>query len=756
MAENNEDYAIFELWNEEYMTDYRKNLIEKLGCTEEDSDAAFTEFVKLYKSKMTLRMECLSKKKKFNEKKNPPETAVEKPVEKKEKAKAAVVEVESNDMKVDAAEEKKEATTEEKSSEKKVVASEKKPKNTAKRAKVEKEPEIPLIRNMLGWHKVSTLTDQKKEISMEKLTDYVKDPNRAKHLLASIVAHQLQENTPVFDDMCKTAFLDGLMCDGKGGDGIAEDLSTSKNRQVYLNEKTTELKKKLHAANAEYYGTSMDSARLNIDAGEKLREEVCRTIPFNSVVPYALDNTTFQVYVIAFQPAGATDVSVISLPKTDQPKFFVIHERRAFVNSSFSDEVDSKGVALMDLCANGFQICKDAKIDAKELYAAYMDGNSAAIFEWFKKTFPAACDESAPVHLKSDFFKMSVVVKNLEKYKEPPSTKKTKAKQTKSKAKDTEAVKEGQEAVEGQRTIKQFATNVNKIQPKKSKVAQNPTFLVLDKSNEEFASIVDYIENSLKQTGFGEEIDRKFPISTQEDILSLVMPHTESKAANSMSKKNQKKNQKKNGEEVPTSAASAANEDEGADAGKDDEQQIPESARSQYQAYSAQIPKASRTLFMGNDLSNKLNNLTDDYTAPPTKAASDVKVQTNFARAAYFEKFGTDGAITDGATLAKVLDGVSENDPQSIVRLLMSKKYLERFMFRLAFDAQRRNEFKAKEDNIAEYFSSDKFCKFLAECLTLDALLGFCLISYNTDLQKANFESSKKMSEKIDIAKGWF
>lgn len=751
MAENNEDLQIFEIWNEEYMADYRKNLIEKLGCSEEDSDAAFTEFVKLYKSKMTLRMECLSKKKKFEEKKNASDVAVKKPVEKKEKEKVVAAEVESNDMKVDAAEEKP--------SEKKVAASEKKPKNTAKRAKVEKEPEIPLIHNMLGWHKASTSTDQKKEITMEKLTEYVKAADRAKYFLASIIAYQLQENTPVFDEMCKAAFLDGLMCDGKGGDGIAEDLSAAKNRQAYLNEKTTELKKKLHEANPEHYGTSMDSARLNIDAGEKLREEVCRTIPFNSVVPYALDNTSFQVYIIAFKPVGAEDVSVISLPKNDQPKFFVIHERRAFINSGFYDEVDSKGVALMDLCANGFQICKDAKIDPKELYAAYMDGNSEAIYEWFKKTFPAACDESAPLHLKSDFFKMSVVVKNLEKYKEPPSTKKTKAKQTKSKAKDAEAVKEGQEAVEGQRTIKQFATNVNKIQPKKSKVAQNPTFLVLDKSNEEFASIVDYIENSLKQTGFGEEIDRKFPIATQEDILSLVMPHTESKAANSMSKKNQKKNQKKNGEEVPTSgdsAAGAANEDEGAAAGNDEEQQIPESARSQYQAYSAQIPKASRTLFMGNDLSNKLNNLTDDYTTPPTKAASDVKVQKDFARAAYFEKYGIEGVITDGPTLAKVLDGVSDNDPQSVVRLLMSKKNLERFMFRIAFDAQRRNEFKMKEETISEYFSSDKFCKFIAECLSLDALLGFCLISYNTDKQKENFESSKKMSAKIDIAKGWF
>lgn len=744
-AKKLDDLEVYNLWGHEGLEETRKKYIEK---SPEDEDNAFLEFLADCQKKFTFYLECLKKKKNFEEKKA-------KPVENAVVLKAeAQHDDEKNSMKID-----EQNKVSDESSEKKdvsaAVTAEKKPKNTAKRAKIEKPADVPLVRDMAGWHRVSMATDQKKQITVQKLVEYVKNPSRANYLLASIVASQLQENGPVFDEMCKEAFDEGAFCDNKGGDAIRQNLGAQKARQAYIDERTTEIKKKLLAEKSDLYGTSMESARLNIDAMEKLRKEMCRSVPFNAVAPYGIGDKKFQVYIIGYKATETDDVAVMSLPKNDHAKFFTIQERRAFVNSEFSDELDADGVAFMDLGANGLQILKDTKIDPKELYAAYMEGSADGVFGWFKKTLPDACDETKPDHLKAEHFQLSVVVKNLEKYKNPPSAKKGKAKQPKAKAKDAEVANEAKVALEGQRTIKQFATNVNKVAPKKVKVAQNAGMLVLDKSNEEFASMVEFVESYLKSTGFDEELAGKFPMKTQEDILSLVMPHTESKAANSMSKKNQKKG-KKNANESDANDDAGAGAAAGGGAGEEDEQAIPEHARSQYQAYSAQIPKASRTLLMGNNLQHKLNNLTDDVTKPTTKAASDVKVQTNFARAAYLEKYGVDSAIVDGPTLAKTLDGVAENDPQSIVRLIVSKKTLERYVFRIAFDAQSRNEFKISEDNIAEFFANDKVCKFIADYLALDAMLGYCIVSYNTDGQKEAFEKAKKLTAKIDVGKGWF
>ncbi len=747
-AKKLDDLEVYNLWGHEGLEETRKKYIEK---SPEDEDNAFMEFLADCQKKFTFYLECMKKKKIFEEKKaKAAESAVVQKAETQH-------EDEKDSMKID-----EQKTVSEEPSEKKEVAAvataEKKPKNTAKRAKIEKPADVPLTRDMAGWHRVSMATDQKKQITVQKLVEYVKNPSRANYLLASIVASQLQESGPVFDEMCKEAFEDGAFCDNKGGDAIQQNLGAQKARQAYIDERTTEIKKKLLAEKQDFYGTSMESARLNIDAMEKLRKEMCRSVPFNAVAPYGIGDKKFQVYIIGYKATETDDVVVMSLPKNDHAKFFTIQERRAFVNSDFSDEVDADGVALMDLGANGLQICKDTKIEQKELYEAYMEGSVERVFGWFKKTFPDACDETKPDHLKPEHFQLSVVVKNLEKYKNPPTAKKGKAKQPKAKAKDAEVASEMKVAQEGQRTIKQFATNVNKVAPKKTKVAQNSGMLVLDKSNEEFASMVEFVESQLKSTGFDDELARMFPLKTQEDILSLIMPHTESKAANSMSKKNQKKGKKNANEPDVNDEAGAAAADAavGGGTGEEDEQAIPEYARSQYQAYSAQIPKASRTLLMGNNLQHKLNNLTDDVTKPSTKAASDVKVMTNFARAAFLEKYGVDSAIVDGPTLAKTLDGVADNDPASIVRLIVSKKTLERFVFRIAFDAQNRNEFKISEDNIAEFFANDKVCKFIADYLAFDAMLGYCIVSYNTDGQKEAFDKAKKLTAKIDVGKAWF
>lgn len=750
------------IWKEEYFAEKRKEYESKFPTA--NSVQAFMEFCKNYAG-MVGKVQVLQAKEKFAKNKA---SVADAPVVDESTTK-------SNSMKLDAPPTDSAAAKDESSNkvvekpevvesddEKKSEKKEKKKRqqNPAKRAKTEKTSIEEVSHDFAGWAKVCLENDKKKKITMEKMIEYFKEPKRAQYFLACIVAYRLaREKTAAFNSLLSESFFEEHVCDGQSCDAIVKDFSKPQERGDFIKLKIAEIETQLRSSKPDLYGSAKTSNRLTFDKNDQLRKELCRSLPFLDAAPYAIgDLKGLQVYVFVYQLPKTTSVNVVALPSGNYSTTFDLDNRRAFVNCLFSSEVDQRGVALADLGAIGEAFQKDLEVIEKKgdvdksdsLFNAYMSGNSQAVFNWFKTTFPQACDEASENHLKAEHFALTANVKNLEKYNSPTTSSKTEKKQTKPKSKSAAATSstangdvkkiEAEEKAQTKNTIEQFAVNVNKLAPKKTKIAQNSHFLVLDKSNDDHSASVEYIMSKLAQTGLDEELKEKFPLRSKEDVLSIVMPHTTSKAANSMSKKGQSKKDK----------ATGTNDDAAGDA------EVPESAREQYQAYSAQIPTASRTLFMGNDLTNKLNNLPIGNAKPTTKASSDAKVNLAYARSRFLAQYGVGGAITDGAELAKVLDGVVAGNPESVMRLLMAKTCLYNYVFRISVDAQSRNEFKVNEDQYAEYFGSDAFVDFLASCLILNAAFGLCCLAYNTESMKKDFANAKALTANIDVAKGWF
>lgn len=592
-----------------------------------------------------------------------------------------------------------------------------------------------------GLFKASQITANAKPLSIEILAKYARDPDRARFLVSAIVASVIcteKAGEKALGVLCKDAVQE-LEADVTG---FEEDLSTDAKR--------VELFKKIQAAadlqlsasaDAEKYsekaagGKAKAKALREHDSMKAMRAEALVSIKLEKIVPFKFQRgEAAQICVIVSNTADAQNFGVAPLRPKNSSYFFSRNQLRAFVSCLFSD------AALVDAASLGSVVVADAKLEVADLVAAYKTGDGAAVFQWFGKTFPALTDNLNPNRIDAENFLLVEQPEIAAKISASAAPKKAKKKGA-----DNE---EAQLGVENAKTIEQFAAvkrqtldSASVAAAKKKVLASVLTFAVASDPTSVGKCVRAYVE----QTGIEAERKKKVPAATVDDVRSIVMPANEAKATATSFKK-----------------AKEDKDDETDDAAANDEEvcvdSLPTSSREVFLAYSAKIPKVSRHLLMGNELTaaEKITSALKGQ-PPSTKPAVDVHLNDIYATANDYGRALPDGVVLDDASLLKLVDGLKNNRPEARVDLIMAMPRLRQSMSHIAIAADRAKGYTLAGNAASEHFGSEPVTDFLARSLCLTVLLSLLKDAAKNEAKKEkNFAIVEATASKIgDLASGW-
>jgi len=679
-----------------------------------------------------------------------------------------------------------------KSTPKKTTASKAAPKKKtseapAKRAKKEQKPATTAAPTTTteesehtadGLIRAALVAKNQAALTKEKMSEYLRNPRRASFALAALVAFGMvteDRKGGRLINRCTRVFLEGNVLDGKGLKVIEEDLSASDDRKAHFVDLTEqETTRLLSNENPKKYKESEKKRTVKYEAQKAVCDEVLRPVPFNKLAPFSFPySENWQIFVVPYTTADGKKVADMIRVKC-YPALVDINVKRAYVNCMFAGENDANGVSLIDLAMIGHVIKEDCKLDIEEFTKAYRSGES--IYEWFLENFPAACDASKPSWLQPEHVDLTLVQENADreadepKRRAPPkkatSTTTTttdgaaaddnnkKAKSKKSKKIDEAASATGADKVNGKETIAKFSTIASV--PGKAPLVATAThvFFASLSSDHEKSAVEKQIIATIEKTDIDAKQDAACPLKSVSAIRSVVAPSSEAKVASNVPKKGKKK--------TPTTAtangaAAAADDEAGGGAHADEEEvRIPESARAQYFAYAAKIPKASRRMFMGTDLTNSANHTVSDGKKPSTKVESDVKTKDFYSRAITTARLNNH-IIFNPTMIIKMLEGANAGKPEWLALLSRSESLLLNSVVKLAYDANTRGDFQIGEENVSTMCQSDKFAAFVANFLMINLLLMQSRVAVgDANTWRPLMALIPNIGQKLDdVGKGW-
>jgi len=666
----------------------------------------------------------------------------------------------------------------------------------AKRAKKEQKPaETPKTQEIEhtfdGLVRAALVKDNQAALTKDKMSQYMRDPRRASFALASLVAIGVvmgDRKGGRLINRCTKVFLDGNVLDKGGLNVIGVDLTASDGRKAhFVDLGKQEMALLMSNDNPKKYKEHEKKRIVEHEALKAVCDEVLRPVPFNKLASRSFPfSENWQIFVLPYMTADGKKVADMIRVKCF-PALADIKLKRTYINCMFGGEVDEHGVSLIDLAMIGNVIKDDCDIDIEEFNKAY---NSGSVYEWFQKNFPAACDESKENCLKPEHVELTLIEENIERDSEEPKrrappkkakkeadgeegeqtktttttttngaeTKKAKPKKAKKTDDAASANAAGDTKVNGKETIAKFST-VTSV-PGKAPLVATATHIFFGSlsSDHEKSPVETQLIAAIQNSDVDAKQDAACPLKSMSAIRSVVAPSSEAKVASNVPKKG--KNKKSASQTTASTAADAngVNDDEAANGANVDEEEvhIPESARSQYFAYAAKIPKASRRMLMGTDQTNSANHTVSDSKKPATKVESDVKTKDFYSRVIATARLNNH-VIFNPATIAMLLQGADEGKPEWLALLSRSESLLTNSIFKLAHDANTRGDFQVGEENVTSMCQTEKFAVFVANFLTMHSFLTQAKLSIGDENGWKNVMAMiPQVENKLsDVGNGW-
>lgn len=727
----------FEVWMLPCYEKLRAKKIETFG----DEEAAFHEFEKTYESFASKQERYKFKKEYDNEQNKLQEQAAAAAAPPPPKPVVAVTAPVENAMAVDvpaskaesatqpaAEEESKTQTTldpfvklktEENGGEKKKAATKPPAKRAKKSNSKEEEKEVP--RTLEGLHLAAYPLQTKFKVQKEHVAAYLRDPVRASLALAALVSYTMVRTDAKPSRLLAVATEVYLSGEGKL-ETSAEDMSVLSKRNSRFKEILDEEKRRLESADntKEYHSEAEKKKLIPYEARRAMFCAETKSVPFNRIVTHSFPHSDrWQMAVLPFKTADGKHVADV-IRVTNFHEFSALEMRRAYIKHMFSGETDEQGVPFVDLPALGFVIVRDCGVDDAKLLEAYTAGNTEGVYKWFAENFAEACDTSKPGALLLEHLTLTPIAENIARAAEPvkrrapaKAKKQTDGEPAKPKKQRKAAAETDEQKVNGKETITKFSSITSVPgKPPVVAVATHAYFASLS-SDHEKTPLEKSILEALEGSGLDEYQNTVCPLKSTASIRSIVAPSSEAKVASNVPKKT-KKNAKANGDTA--SAGAQAPEEENVNG--EEEVCIPESARSQYFAYASQIPKPSRRLMVGNELTNAETHTTPDGTKPATKLQSDVRVRDFYSRIIAMARQGNH-AILDPDTLRVTIEGATKNKSECNVFLAHSTTLLMNSVLKIAYDVNVRSDFHVSEENLGLIQNSEKFAAWVANFLYL-------------------------------------
>jgi len=455
---------------------------------------------------------------------------------------------------------------------------------------------------------------------------------------------------------------------------------------------------------------------INASACLKARAELCCAISFNSIMPYSFaDSIDLQFFVMPYMVDD--DQRVIFIPNDCVTSFFPLKAARAFIHAGFAVEFDwanGKGpskpphdgdeeqpIALFDVASLGQHIKADVGFDTTTLTAAYLEGDSSAVFKWFCTNLPKACDSAQPEYLTSNDFKLTQIKETYAALNAEPQKKKRKVAAKSAKGGAAAGADGGDGGAGGEvQTLKKFTDKSQPPKPKArsaNKIATGLVFGVLDEGPEDQRAILREV---VEKTGVDVLLKETTPMTTIEEIRSIVSPSTEGKPVGVAKKA------KANGN-------AAAGVDDDGDGDENEVCEVQPAARAQYLSLCYAIPKIDRHLWLGTQLAVAEKNGVADGVDPASKAKLQTYIADKFARAHCLGRVIPPDAVFNQETMSNVLDGVLAKCPKATVDLIAAEHNLNAVALHTAIQANKRGKLDINPDKPAEFFRSRRFLDYL-------------------------------------------
>lgn len=762
----------FELWMLPCYEKLRAKKIETFG----DEEAAFHEFEKTYES-FASKQERYKFKTEYEKEQNKlheqaaaaaapptpkPVVVVAAPVEN-----AMAVDVPASTAPQPAEEETKTQTTldpfvklktEDKGGEKKKAATKPPAKRAKKSDSKEEEKEVP--HTLEGLYLAAYPLQTKFKLQKEHVAAFLRDPVRASLALAALVSYTMVRTDKKPSRLFAIATEVYLSSEGKL-ETSPEDMSVLSKRNSRFKEIYEEEKKRLESDDntKEYHSEAEKKKLIPYEARRAMFCAETKSLPFNRFVTHSFPHSDrWQIAVLPFKTEDGKHVADV-IHVNSFPVLSALEMRRAYIKHLFSGEVDERNVPFVDLSALGCAIAGDCDVDDAKLFEAYAAGNTEGVYKWFAENFAEACDTSKPGALLPEHFTLTPIAENVARAAEPikrraaPKAKKqTDGEPAKPKKPRKTAADAEDQKVNGKDTITKFS-NITSVpgKPPVVAVATHAYFASLSSDHEKSAlekSILEVLEGS----GLDEYQNTVCPLKSTASIRSIVAPSSEAKVASNVPKKT-KKNAKANGDAASTGAQAPEEET----ANGEEEVCIPESARSQYFAYASQIPKPSRRLMVGNELTNAENHTTPDGTKPATKLQSDVRVRDFYSRVIATARQGNH-AILDPDTVRTTIEGASKNKSEFNVFLAHSTTLLMNSVLKIAYDVNVRSDFHVSEENLGLIQNNEKFAAWVANFLYLHNYLTQAKFALGKEKEWAQIlEQLPDVCSKVkSVGTGWW
>jgi len=622
-----------------------------------------------------------------------------------------------------------------------------------------------------GLYNASLKPANGKKLTKAEIATYARTPERAAIVLGALVLQDMFDNKKkarfaVACELAAIAFIDGKTVSRTPPEFNDENLSTPALCKEALKRRFEQDKasilgdeklKALYTKDGKRGEARMERVIIN-----SLYEEFCTPMPFAAVAPFRFAGDDAVQFSLISSTTGEGEPPPhweLVLNTQLAQYFFTLNAARAFVRCAFGAQRDARtGTVLIDTYRLGLALVGDALKDAvDELCLPYYAGDSAGVYAWFVKHLPGACEGNGG-ELRAEHFALAEQADIRAKYKAGPQPKKRTAA-----AGGTKASKSGGAAhaatattttaaakpfTDGMQTITSFAVTHQPLQTLADLAARLPPVLVVTLDDPvDKSPTAEFVRTKVRELELERTLHDESPYNTKEKMRALVAVAAESKLAAAVS---QSAANKKNS---ATATAATEPNDEVSESAQPDA-----SSRLLLLSYGTKLPKTSRHMLMGAELTLAERHAAPHGTLPATKLQATIRLNDAFAAAHEAARHIAKGTVTSGDDLLALVERLERGELDAYGDMLMAPLRLERALSAVSLMAHKQGKPTIPSVGVRKFFDDAKVQSFVARYIALQDVLREMFESYGgtKKAQKKAYDGARAFAPLCgDLMRGW-